>query len=244
MSSTMTANTTAAAIRSQIREVAKYKERSDTTHCDTHAPLLNFTPPLSPTTPQHKIVYIGDSMLERLKTTGTSTTLHRMPNSLNLGVGGDKLENVLYRIDIGLWSLFHARRHALFPEGEVKLFVLHAGTNNLRAPRGGFRAKETTAYELLIRALLEMGGGACKVLCTGLFFRKDVEESAVRASNVEIEGVVTKLDQEFEGRVSYLAPPTEVGMDDRWLVDHVHLTAEGYRVWDALLGAEVKSLLE
>lgn len=216
----------------QITELAKDKERSDTTHRNTHAPLLAIDT-------QYKVVYIGDSMFERLKTPDLITSLHNLPNSLNLGVGSDKIENVLYRLKTGLWDSFHARRRALFPDGEVKLFVLHAGSNNLRK-EDGFRAKEIEAYELLARALLAMGGEECKVLCTGLFRRKDVPESAVRMSNGEIEGVVKRLNQEFVGRVRYLASPEEVGTDDRWLVDDAHLTVEGYHACDRVLGEEVR----
>lgn len=203
---------------------------------DTHVPLLT-------SNTQYKVVYIGDSMLQRLETTGFFTSLHNQSNSINLGVGGDKLENILYRLNVGLWNLFTARRRGMFPNGEVKLFVLHAGTNNLRKPKGGFRTeKETRAYELLVRALLEMGGEQCKVLCTGLFRRQDVKESAVTVSNAEIEGVVKRLNQEFVRRVWYLAPPEEVDTSERWLEDHVHLTEEGYRAWDRVLGPEVRRL--
>ena len=204
------------------------------------------------------VVYIGDSMMERLKTTGTTTTLNKsarsgtgmeLPRSMNLGVGGDKIENLLFRLagtdqpdkalDAPLWDLFEDRSR----QGQhVKLWILQIGTNNLRAPRGGLRAKEMVLYELVVKALLELGGQDCKVLCTGLFFRTDVEDAAVMASNVEIEKLVMKMGERGDKRVSFMAAPTTIDKTMH-LDDHVHLNKEGYKLWDEAMVPEVLRLL-
>lgn len=76
-------------------------------------------------TPKIDVVLLGDSMLERFQTTGKYTQIGGLqyPRVFNAGVGGDKIENVLYRIRLGLLSILKAKN--------PKLVVIHIGTNNL-----------------------------------------------------------------------------------------------------------------
>jgi len=204
------------------------------------------------------VTFIGDSMMERLKTTGTTTRLNKsampksgveLPRSMNLGVGGDKIENLLFRLagtdqpgkslDAPLWDLFEDRKQ----RGQyVKLWVLQIGTNSLRPPRGGLRPKEMALYELVVKALLELGGQDCKVLCTGLFFRLDVEDATVTASNGEIAKLVASMNEAGEKRVSFM-PASSTIDKTKHLDDHVHLNGEGYRLWDEAIVPEVLRLL-
>ena len=46
-------------------------------------------------------VFLGDSMMERWMTTGSKIWNTHFTNSANLGVGGDKIENLLYRLSGG-----------------------------------------------------------------------------------------------------------------------------------------------
>jgi len=204
------------------------------------------------------VTFIGDSMMERLKTSGTTTQLNKsampgtsdkLPRSMNLGVGGDKIENLLFRIagsdqpgkslDTPLWDLFEGRRQ----RGQnIKLWVLQIGTNNLRTPRGGLRPKEMALYKLVVKALLELGGRDCKVLCNGLFFRTDVEEATVTASNGKLEKLVARMREAGEKRVFFMPAPTTIDKTKQ-LDDHVHLNGEGYRLWDEAMVLEVLRLL-
>jgi hypothetical protein len=81
----------------------KYKERSNQTHDTVHAPLLA----QQPSKPIWCLL-LGDSMLERLKTTGAHTQLAQIgyADVFNAGVGGDRIQNVLYRL--GTKDLFRA----------------------------------------------------------------------------------------------------------------------------------------
>lgn len=82
----------------------KFKARSHDTYLETHPPELK----LKPTEPI-EIVLIGDSILERLKTTGVHTRTAELLLSFNAGGGGDKTENVLFRLDLGMLSLLEER---------------------------------------------------------------------------------------------------------------------------------------
>jgi len=94
----------------------KFKTRSHDTTLKTHIPEL------SKRQGDFDIVLLGDSMLERLKTTGASTRLAHMERTFNAGVGGDKIENVLYRLGtLGMLDKLSERN--------VKLWVVMVGTN-------------------------------------------------------------------------------------------------------------------
>lgn len=64
-------------------------------------------------------------MLETLKTTGTSTKIAQLPCTFNAGVGGDKIENVLYRLGT-LNMMSKLESHS------ARLVVVMVGTNNLK----------------------------------------------------------------------------------------------------------------
>lgn len=156
--------------RKLLRAEMKFKTRSHNTYHDTHAPelrnqqaqLLKGSPPSiaatsstsveniqTPSPPDEPAtidtVFIGDSMLERLKTTGAHTQITHLPSSFNAGVGGDKIENVLYRLDLGMMDLLGERN--------VKVWVVMVGTNNLKKSHH-LLPVEVRNYRLLVEALL------------------------------------------------------------------------------------------
>jgi hypothetical protein len=73
-----------------------FKQRSHDTHHDTHLPQIGGQ------SGQYEIALLGDSLFERFKTTGKNQSINQNSRILNLGVGGDKVINVQYRINQGL----------------------------------------------------------------------------------------------------------------------------------------------
>ncbi|EPS43922.1 hypothetical protein H072_2038 [Dactylellina haptotyla CBS 200.50] len=214
-----------------IAENMKYKERSHTTLYETHKPGLELTPPepSSPSpspSPSFDVLFIGDSMLERLKTTGVNTKLHNLPRSFNLGVGGDKIENVLYRLNEGYITLLTTRT--------TKIWVVHIGSNNLSVKRGLRPDIELSNYRILLQTLLLLSPKSV-VFVTGVFRRKDVKDEIVRESN---EGIIKMVEDmnapsRESGREERLVwvPPAEA-VDFDVLADQAHLNEDGYRIWD------------
>ena len=210
---------------------AKYKERSLQTHNERHAKEFeSLTGPL-------KVVLIGDSMIERMLAFSGSTTfsaqplqIPNLPSSINLGVGGDKIENVLYRMDLGLWTLLSQHKD------DIQLIILHVGTNNLR-PKGPFREAEVWRYMLLVEMLKRLLRPGGRLLCTGLIERKDVDKKFVEANNATLKMAVEDSCEELE----WSDPPE---MPSENLVDHVHLNEEGDRVWDEALWPVVGRILD
>jgi hypothetical protein len=161
-----------------LRDSGKYKERSNTTHDNVHAPLLAQLP-------ANRIgcLLLGDSMLERFKTTGKHTKLGhvKFPGLLNAGVGGDRTQNVIYRL--GTKDLYSGlKQHG------VNFAVLHMGTNNLR-PKRGLSVEAIEEYGLVLEALARAAPGIV-VLVTGILPRKDVGRSFVDKSNRDLQQLV------------------------------------------------------
>ncbi|RVD89691.1 uncharacterized protein DFL_000688 [Arthrobotrys flagrans] len=237
------------ALREYIKESMKFKERSHKTLEEIHRPDLELIPPIpqNPNGTCFDVIFIGDSMIERLKTTGQNTRLHNFPRSFNLGVGGDKIENVLYRLHTGYISLLENR--------PTKLWVVHIGTNNLR-PRKGLRdsnPNDSENFRVLVQTLRLLCPGS-KVLVTGLFPRKDVDDELVRVSNGKLKESLDGLDKSPSlSRDSLPEPVLEVEplfweepaetINTDVLVDHVHLNEEGYRLWDESLYPRILEIL-
>ncbi|CAF0759384.1 unnamed protein product [Adineta steineri] len=231
-----------------ITERARFKIRSQNTHNQLHRPQLESSPLVNTsTTPSSEVslqidtVLLGDSMMERFKTTGKHTQIGqlRYPQVFNAGVGGDRIENVLHRIDLGLLRLLKHRN--------PKLVVLHVGTNNLR-PGKALQFQHLDDYCLLLHALLRTLSTETQILVTGLFRRTDIDEQCVTHSNMALKELVTKINAEKmrreaqpSSRVHWMDPPRDIGLEH--LDDHVHLNANGYQIWDAALQQKIQELL-
>ncbi|KAF9434065.1 hypothetical protein BGZ76_008627 [Entomortierella beljakovae] len=217
-----------------IQNAMSYKERSNTTLNEVHLPELTPSSTTEVTEPQSPIdvVLIGDSMLERLKTTGTSTELAKLPKSFNAGCGGDKIENVLFRLSF---------MSPLLENRSIKLWVVMVGTNNLR--KKGLRASDIELYRLLLQALLRIEPES-KILACEVFKRKDIGDGYVDEGNRLIKAMITEMNVNLgseQDRIIWSSVPVEPTIEH--LDDHVHLNEEGYRIWDETLYPRVKNYI-
>jgi lysophospholipase L1-like esterase len=236
-------------LRNLINERARFKKRSHDTHTETHRPQLESSSSInsSSTTTvcelpsQIDIVLLGDSMLERFQTTGKHTQIGQLqyPQIFNAGVGGDKVENVLYRINLGLLTMLKAKN--------PKLVVIQIGTNNLQ-PKRSLHGLHLDDYHLLLQALLRLLPAQTQILVTGLFKRRDVDEQCVLQSNMDTKQIVDTINtQETErrteetNRVHWIESPKEIQLEH--LADNVHLNLHGYQIWDEKLYSKIEQLL-
>ncbi|KAK4221190.1 SGNH hydrolase-type esterase domain-containing protein [Podospora fimiseda] len=225
-------------IQTLLSPIAKYKLRSHQTSLNSHIPLLQ-----SPTSPSPSIILLGDSTLERLITTCDSPSYDPWPSPtlltdlqsrlsgvLNLGVGGDKIQNIGYRLLGDPARDLPGLLEIISQKDNVKLWVVHAGTNNL-SPKNGLVDEDVDALEVIVRVLL-MFGKESRVIVSGIMYRMDVEDGKVDEANEKLEEMVKRLNEGKlgDGRVKWLSPPRRVRKEEH-LVDHVHLNLEGYRVW-------------
>lgn len=211
------------------RQLSRYKERSQQTLRDIHLPLINSVS----RTP--RIMLLGDSMLERLTTTGQSPSLqpwpsehllsrlelsrinsnralearnilHRVSAVFNAGCGGDKIENMLYRL-VGdeeassdeaptkdeQEQCSRSLEDALSKrQTQVKLWVIHAGTNNLHKVKGLSEAS-LSAMQVLLTTLLHISAPETHILVTALFYRKDIRNDLVDQANTRLKELVEGL---------------------------------------------------
>src|SRR5271157_2099732 len=99
--------------------VPKWKERTYKTHVEHIARQLEHGR-------NYRLAFLGDSMMERWLTTGRNLwDEHFAQDCINLGVGGDGIEHLLYRLK-GTKDIAGCLDHV-----EVERVLLMIGTNNL-----------------------------------------------------------------------------------------------------------------
>ncbi|RYP06057.1 hypothetical protein DL764_003420 [Monosporascus ibericus] len=169
----------------------------------------------------------------------------RLGNVFNAGVGGDKYENLLYRLVgddsaerqlPGLLDILQGR--------DIDIWVVHAGTNNLH-PKRGLTDVDVNKLRLVLEAALRISRAETNLLLTGLFYRKDIADHLVDDANQKLETLVESINENFgsrTARVLFSAPP-ELICKDTHFDDNVHLSREGYRLWvESLFPSILKAL--
>jgi lysophospholipase L1-like esterase len=179
------------------------------------------------------VVFLGDSLTSRWATAGKPTwdRLFAPLDAVNLGVGEDRIENVLWRVRDG--ALDGLRPRAV---------VLLIGTNNLGHNTTG---QVTEGLASLLGEIRQRQPGA-SVLLLGLLPRARAASSPARER-------IREVNRRFAGladgeRVRFLDVGGVLLEEDGTLSaalapDELHLSAEGYRRLGAALGPVLASLL-
>ena len=179
------------------------------------------------------VYFVGDSITRRWGALDYPELLAHFEksffgwNAANFGWGGDRTENMLWRLDNG----------ELPPRVAPKIFVVQAGTNNL----GDFSAAEERVVAIAagIEAIVERcrrHAPEAQVILTAMFPRRDRPDL-----NASIAAINSRLAAFADGqRVRYLDINDRLS-DSSGLLraevsdDGLHLSLAGYRVWaDAL----------
>jgi len=179
------------------------------------------------------LVLIGDSITQGWEGAGKDVwAKHYGPrNAVNLGIGGDRTEHVLWRLDDG--NLTGAN---------PKLAVLMIGTNN----SGSNTSEEIAAgVEGIVKKLREQRP-EMKVLVLGIFPRGATLEDPKRKVNEKANEIISKLD---DGKmVFYLDIGPKFLQEDGTLTkeimpDLLHLSPQGYQIWADAIEPQVAELL-
>ncbi|EOO03381.1 putative lipolytic protein g-d-s-l family protein [Phaeoacremonium minimum UCRPA7] len=184
---------------------------------------------------------LDDATLRQLSKT-RGQTLERLRGVFNAGVGGDRIENMLYRLignkdgsrDLqGLAEVLQGRN--------VKLWVVSAGTNNLQKKKGLVDA-DVDKMRLLLDTLLKISSRTTKMLFSGLTYRTDIGDQLVDEANEKVCLLIMAMNQEFGyARIEYLPPVADLDKGQH-LADHVHLNERGYQMWAEILAPRVMEL--
>lgn len=177
-----------------------------------------------------RLVFLGDSNMERwpLFDQPEFDARYGPLDALSLGIGGETTQNLLYRLNHGLFA-GHAPRRV----------VLMIGTNNIDADDRTTDADVARAIESIVITLRRQLPGV-RIILFGILPRSSPELIA-RAAGVNrliapLAGPdVTFIDApgRFLGGTGRLRTPL-------YLKDHSHLTHEGYLVLDDLLAPALK----
>jgi lysophospholipase L1-like esterase len=179
------------------------------------------------------LVFIGDSITQGWEGAGRAVweKFYSQRNAVNLGIGGDRTQHVL-------WRLQNGNLEGISP----KLAVVMIGTNN-----SGSNTPQQIADG--IKAILDELQKRCpktKVLLLGIFPRGETPEDPRRKVNEATNQIIAKYaDNE---RVFYLDIGPKFLDDDGTLSreimpDLLHLNQKSYTIWAESIEPLVKKLM-
>ena len=182
-----------------------------------------------------QLVFLGDSITEGWEGDGKEawTKAWAPLKAANFGIGGDRTEHVLWRLDNGNYD-------GLKP----KLTVLMIGTNTT-----GHRmdpAVDTAAGIKTIIEKLRQKQPEMKVLVLGVFPRGEKAEDPMRVRTNEINILLPRLADDkniffLDISKTFLQPDGTLSRDI--MPDSLHLSPKGYDLWVSAIEPKVKALL-
>lgn len=180
------------------------------------------------------IVFLGDSITAGWARNGKEVwdKFYGPRKPLNAGIGGDRTQHVLWRLDNG-------NINGIQP----KLAVLMIGTNNSGANTSEDIAKGVKAIVERLRAKLP----ETKVLVLGIFPRGPDAEDAKRKVNIGANEIVKTL---ADGKMihyldisdKFLAADGTLSKDI--MPDLLHLSPQGYQIWAESIEPQVAALIK
>ncbi|KAF5704854.1 hypothetical protein FGLOB1_8273 [Fusarium globosum] len=195
-----------------------FKQRSHETHHNTHVPEIKAN------SGEYTVAVLGDSLFERFKSTGRMLSISKDSRILNLGVGGDKILNVQYRMDQGLVRLL--KQH----QPNLKTMYIHMGSNNLK--KQGLRKGDADAYGAVVKQLRTEFPDMTLVI-TALFIQRGLGLDVIEDANNKLKAIA-----EEHGCVFLPFGDDQAGIMSE---DNVHLNEFGYRKWNEILTNDMNS---
>jgi lysophospholipase L1-like esterase len=181
------------------------------------------------------VLFLGDSITEAWSGPGKEMWHQRFEllKAANFGIGGDRTEHVLWRLQKGkeLKGI------------EPRAVVLMIGTNNIRDGTAKQIAEGITAIVEELRRQLPRA----QILLLGVFPRSPKADDPVRAKIKEINQRIEKLD---DGKyVHYLDIGDKFLASDGSLTkeimpDYLHLSRKGYQIWADAIQAKLEYMLK
>lgn len=179
------------------------------------------------------LLFIGDSITQAWEGPGKDVwAKHFAPrNAVNLGIGGDRTQHVLWRLDNGN-----------IKDIKPKLAVIMIGTNNSRQNKPEETAAGVTAIVTKLREKLpEM-----KILLLAIFPRGPDNNDMLRQTNTKVNEQIAKL---ADGKmVEFLDIGPKFLAEDGTLSkeimpDLLHLSAKGYEIWAEAIEPHVARMM-
>ena len=180
------------------------------------------------------LIFIGDSITQGWEGRGKGVweKFYGKRNAVNLGIGGDRTQHVLWRLDNGNIKNI-----------SPKLAVIMIGTNN----SGNNTPKEIYEGNKAIVEKLQKALPETKILLLAIFPRGKDGEDPRRQVNEKANAMIAKL---ADGKqVHSLDIGKDFLEDDGTLTreimpDLLHLSERGYTIWAESIEPSVKKLME
>ncbi len=179
------------------------------------------------------LIFIGDSITQGWEGAGKEVweKTYKRRNAVNLGIGGDRTQHVLWRLENG-------NIEGISP----KLAVVMIGTNN----SGRNPPEEIVAGIKAIVETLRKKTPDTKVLLLGVFPRGEDDSNPNRQANMKVNEQIAKFAD--DKAVFYLDIGDKFLDENRKLSreimpDLLHLTPKGYQIWADAIETSVKKLM-
>jgi beta-glucosidase len=181
-----------------------------------------------------RLVMIGDSITQGWENEGKASweTYFAPRGAINLGFGGDRTENVL-------WRLHHGALDNLKP----RLVVLKIGTNNTGHRMD--KAEDTARGIRLVLDEIRARAPQAKILLLGIFPRDAEPDSAMRVRNSEINSIISGF---ADNQWIFYEDLGGIFLDEQGVLsrevmpDLLHLNAGSYETWAKELDALIQKL--
>ncbi len=182
-----------------------------------------------------QLVFLGDSITAGWgRHDGIWNEAFGKYTPVNFGIGGDRTQHVLWRIENGELEVI-----------KPKAVVLMIGTNNAGADSAEDIAKGITAIVETTRAKQPQA----KILLLAIFPRGDKPDGKLGEINEKLKrvnAIVAKLD---DGKTVHFLdigarfPVANGALSAEAMPDFLHLSASGYQIWADAIGPKLAELM-
>jgi len=178
------------------------------------------------------LIYVDDSIVEHYEHQGKEVWDHYYAGrkALNLGIGGDRTEHVL-------WRLEHGNIDGISP----KLAIVMIGQNNGGHNTGEEIGEGVTAIVQKLRARLP----ATRILLLGIFQRREkpTPEREVLAKANQIASKLADGKNVFYLDINYVFVRPDGTIPRSLMYDFEHPTPLGHRLWAEAIEPKVAELM-
>jgi len=182
-----------------------------------------------------QVVFIGDSITQGWEGAGKSVWAHYYSarGALNLGYGGDRTENVLWRFD-------HGELDGL----KAKVAVLMIGTNNTGHRKDS--PEDIAAGVRKILDVLQQKLPKTKILVLAIFPRSAAATDAPRVNNDKADKLIAGFADNkrvffLDINNKFLQPDGTLSKDI--MPDLLHPKGKGYEIWAEAMEPELSKML-
>lgn len=191
------------------------------------------------------VLFVGDSITQGWEGSGKEVWEKEFKDwkPMNLGIGGDKTEHVLWRITEGKELV------GIDP----KVVVIMIGTNNT----GRDSAEQIAEGVEAIIKVFKKEKPKAKILLLGVFPRSGVAGKEIKEDVVSAEQLSKKIPQVNEKIAKFADEKTVTyldisktflnekgGLEKKVMPDYLHLSKEGYSKWAAAIKEPVEKLVK